>query len=119
MSELTIGAGIARGLMKFAVSRGVCEAALAERAGIDPEDLWDQDHRVAFPRYVALMRAAKDLAGDPALALHYAEAIEFSELSVVGLLGKSCETMIDAFGQVNRYGRLAVEVEGVGTGDRF
>ena len=117
MAELTIAAGIARGLMKFAVSKGASQAALAERSGIDPRDLHDPDNRVPFPRYVALMRAAKELTGDPALALHYAEHIDFSEISIVGLLTHASETMFDALAQMNRYGHLAVEVEGVSAGD--
>ena len=36
MGELTIEAGIARGLMRFAVSKGASQQALAERSGIDP-----------------------------------------------------------------------------------
>lgn len=86
---------------------------------MDPADLCDPDGRVPFERYAALMRAAKSLTGDPALALHYAEHVDFSEISVVGLLTLASETMIEAFDQMNRYGRLAVEVEGVGAGDRF
>ncbi|WP_296450905.1 AraC family transcriptional regulator [Phenylobacterium sp.] len=117
--QLTIEAGIARGLLKFAVARGASPAALAGRAGLDPADLDDPDRRVPFERYVVLMRAAKALTGDPALALHYAEHVDFSEISVVGLLTLASETMLEAFAQMNRYGRLAVEVEGVGAGDRF
>lgn len=117
--QLTIEAGIARGLLKFAVSRGASQSELAARAGIDPAALSDPDNRVPFERYVALMRAAKALTGDPALALHYAEHVDFSEISVVGLLSLASETMTEAFAQMNRFGRLAVEVEGVGAGDRF
>jgi AraC-like DNA-binding protein len=119
LPELTIAAGIARGLLKFAVSRGARQGDLAERAGIDPADLADPDARTPFDRYMRLMRAAKALTGDPALALHYAEHVDFSEISVVGLLTLASETMTEAFHQMNRYGRLAVEVEGVGGGDRF
>jgi AraC-like DNA-binding protein len=117
MADLTIEAGIARGLMKYAVSRGAAQAALVERCGIDPRQLEDPDHRVPFPRYTALMRAAKALTGDPALALHYAEHVDFSEISIVGLLALAAENMMDAMAQMNRYGRLAVEVDGVGSGD--
>lgn len=117
MAGLTIEAGIARGLMKFAISRGASPAALAERSGLDPKDLEDPDSRVPLPRYVAMMRAAKALTGDPALALHYAEHVDFSEISVVGLLANASETMEEAFAQMNRYGRIAVEWDG--EGDRF
>jgi len=112
MPELTVAAGLARGLIELAVSKGASLQALAERSGLDPEALQDQDHRVAFAAYVDLMRAAKALTGDPALALHYGEANDLAQISVVGLLGYACETMLDAFTQLNRYGRLVVEFDG-------
>jgi AraC-like DNA-binding protein len=117
MAELTIEAGIARGLMKFAVSKGANQQALAERSGIDPATLHDPDNRVPFTRYITMMRAAKELTGDPALALHYAEHVDFSDISIVGLLTLASDTMMDALAQMNRYGRLAVEY--VGDSDRF
>lgn len=119
MAEPTVGAGFARGLLEFAVSKGAGRAALLERSGIDPKDLKDQDARIPFVKYVALMRAAKTLSGDPALALHFGEAVNIAEISIVGLLGQASETMMDAFVQLNRYVRLVVEAEGAATGDRF
>jgi AraC-like DNA-binding protein len=96
----------------MAVSKGARLEVLAERSGIDPAALQDQDHRVAFAAYVALMRAAKALTGDEALALHYGETNDLAQISVVGLLGYASETMLDAFTQLNRYGRLVVEFDG-------
>ncbi|MFZ5718845.1 MAG: AraC family transcriptional regulator [Pseudomonadota bacterium] len=117
MAELTVGAGNARGLLKYAVSRGASITELAARSRIDPRDLEDQDNRVGFPAYAALMRAAKELTGDRALALHYAEHVDFAEISVVGLLTIASDTMIEAFRQMNRFGPLAIEVDC--DGDRF
>lgn len=120
MVELTVGAGLPRGLVKLAVAKGADARELALRSGIDLASLEDQDNRIAMPNYIALMRAAKDLTNDPALALHYGEAVDLSELSIVGLIMNASETMGDAFIQMNRFGRLAIEVEGVGIGaDRF
>jgi AraC-like DNA-binding protein len=112
MPELTVAAGLARGLMELAVSKGACQDALTARCGIDPADLEDQDNRIPFAKYVALMRAGKVLCNDPALALHYGETNDMSRISVVGLLGQSSETMIEAFAQLNRYGRLVIEFDG-------
>lgn len=112
MAELTVAAGLARGLVNLAVLKGAREADLLARAGIDPADLVDHDTRIPFPRYVALMRAGQALAGDPALALHYGEVRDFAEVSVVGLIGLASETMLEAFAQLNRYGRLVVEFDG-------
>lgn len=120
MSELTVGAGLPRGLVRLAVAKGARADELWARSGIDPADLDDQDNRVPMPKYVALMRAAKELTNDPALALHYGEAVDLGELSITGLIANASETMGDAFIQLNRFGRLAIEVDGVGAGaDRF
>jgi AraC-like DNA-binding protein len=110
--ELTVAAGLARGLMEFAVRKGASRADLAARSDIDPAVLADQDARVPFAKYVALMRAGKEFCNDPALALHYGETNDMSEISVVGLIANASETMLEAFGQFNRYGRLVVEFDG-------
>ena len=117
MPELTVAAGLARGLMDFAVSKGAGRAELVARSGIGLADLADIDRRISFEKYVLLMRAGKELANDPALALHYGEANDMADVSVVGLIAYACETMMEAMVQVNRYGRLVVEFDG--PQDRF
>ena len=117
--ELTVAAGLARGLMAFAISKGASQPTLAERSGIDPKQLQDQDNRIPFANYVALMQAGKELCNDPALALHYGETNDLREISIVGLIAYAAETLGHAFVQLNRYGRLVIEVDGVGTADRF
>lgn len=113
---LTVGAGLPRGLVRLAVQKGADADELARRAGIALADLEDQDNRIAMDRYIALMRAAKELTGDPALALHYGESVDLSDLSITGLIMNASATMGEAFIQMNRFGRLAIEVEGVGAG---
>lgn len=117
--EPTVSAGFARGLMELAVKKGAPRAALLAAAGLTAEALADQDARVPFAAYVALMRAGKALSGDPALALHYGEAVDISEVSIVGLLGQAAATMLEAFQQLNRYVPLIVETENQDGGDRF
>src|SRR5271155_527787 len=112
MAELTVAAGLARGLMELAVSKGASRTALAERSGIDPVDLQNQDNRIPFANYVALMRAGKELCNDPALALHYGETNDLSQISIVGLVGQASETLMQAMAQLNRYGRLVIEFDG-------
>jgi len=111
MPESTVAAGYARALMALAVSKGARQQDLVERSGIDPDELLDQDARIAFAKYIALMRAGKALCDEPALALHFGEAFDIAELSIVGLIGAAAETMGDAFAQLNRYARLVVEVD--------
>ncbi len=118
MSGSTIAAGFARGLSDLAVSKGADRRALMARSGLDAALLEDPDRRLPFSAYMALMRAAKDLSGDPALALHFGEGADLAELSVLGHLGNATGTMADGLARVNRFASLAVEFEGL-TGDRL
>ena len=119
MSNLTASAGVAAGLIAFAVERGADRTALMARAGLRPVDLEDADGRLPIETYVALMRAAQDLCGDPALALHFGEAVDLAEMSIVGLIMNASATMGDAFAQLQRFGRLTLETEGLSDGPRF
>jgi AraC-like DNA-binding protein len=112
MPELTVAAGLAGGLIEVAMQRGAGRQALADRAGLDLAVLEDQDNRIGFTTYVALMRAAKELCDDPALGLHFGELNDLSQVSVVGLIGNASETMGEAMMQLNRYGRLVIEFDG-------
>src|SRR5258706_15997787 len=115
----TVGAQAVRALVELAVSRGAGREMLAARSGIDPLKLSDPDHRVPLAKYVALMRAGQELCRDPALALHFGEWVPVSEISLGCLVGVHSETMAEGLALINRYAPLTIEVDGVGTGDRF
>jgi AraC-like DNA-binding protein len=115
----TVGAGYARSLLDFAAGRGASRSGLLDAAGLTETALGDPDARLPFSAYVAMMRAAKTLTGDPALALHFGEAVDMAEFSIVGLICNAAPTMASAFAEMNRYGRLVVEVDGIGDGPRF
>lgn len=119
MRELTIVASAVRALLELAVSKGASRTTLMERSGVDPAELADRDNRVAFSKYVALMRAGQELCNDPALALHFGEAVDVSEVSIASSIGGTFESIDDALAQMNRYAKLGVEVECVGNGDRL
>jgi hypothetical protein len=119
MAKPTIAAGFARALMDLAVSKGASRKALIERSQIGVVELQDQDNRIPFAKYVALMHACMELCNDPALALHFGEAFDMAELSIVGLLGQACQTIAEAFTQLNRYERLIADVDGVAAGNRL
>jgi AraC-like DNA-binding protein len=91
---------------------------LLAHAEITPADLADADNRIPFSRFVTLMRGGKALCGDEALALHYGELTNLSEFSVVGLIADASRTFGGALAQLNRYGRLAMEVD-TGTEERL
>jgi AraC-like DNA-binding protein len=118
MNEPTVAAGILKGIARFAVARGADERSLLSAAKIDPLQLDDPDARLPISCYRALIKTGQELTGDPAFALHYAEIVDLSEVSIVGLIGLASETMIQGFTQIQRYTRLMTEVECTGT-DRF
>lgn len=119
MSNLTISAGVAAGLIAFAVERGADRAVLMASAGVLEADIEDADRRLPFGTYMALMRSAQDMCDDPALALHFGEAVDLAELSIVGLIMNASATMADALAQMQRLGRLTLETEGLSDGPRF
>jgi AraC-like DNA-binding protein len=111
MAGPTVGAGFARGLFELAVAKGADRGALAAAAGVELSALEDQDARIPFTTYVAIMRAGKALSGDRALGLHYGEQVDIAEVSIVGLLGQASKTPLEAFRQLNRYVPLIVETD--------
>lgn len=119
MPEPTVSAGYFEALLEFAIARGADEAELLTRAGIERACIGDPDNRLAFTSYVALMRAAKELTSNSALPLEFGADSDFRRWSVVGLLAHASANMLEALAQLNRYGRLVVEVDGVGDGPRF
>ncbi|MBI3438492.1 MAG: AraC family transcriptional regulator ligand-binding domain-containing protein [Proteobacteria bacterium] len=114
MPETTVAAGFVRALLELAVSKGANRDVLVARAGVEPTTLGDQDNRVPFSAFVALMREGKRLSGDMALALHFGEAFDVADLSIIGLVGRSSSTLAEAFEQSNRYADLAIAT---GSGD--
>jgi AraC-like DNA-binding protein len=114
VTEATGSAGFVRALLDFAVSQGAPREALLAQAELSERDFADLDARIPFERYDALMRAAKALTGDEALALHFGERVQMADVSIVGLIGRAAETMQDAFTQLSRYVRLIVDVPQTG-----
>jgi len=119
MAKSTVSADFARAVLELAVSKGASQTALLERSRIDPRRLQDPDNRIPLAKCVVLMRAGQQLCNDPALALHLGESLGSAEFSIVGLIGQACETLADAFVQMNRYGRLMAEIDGAASGERF
>jgi len=118
-AEPTLSAGFTKALLDFAVVQGADEARLLQRSGLRAADLADQDDRIPVSRYAALMRAGKEETGNAALALEFGAASDFRKFSVVGLISHASANMMEALGQLNRFGRLVVEIEGLGEGPRF
>jgi AraC-like DNA-binding protein len=118
MAGPTVAAGVTKRLLEVAVELGASREALLETSGLDPQELADHDNRIVFAKHMALVRAAKHLCGDPAFALHYGDSVNLAEVSVVGLIGYACETVLDAFVQLQRYSRLIMDLD-LGVEQRF
>jgi AraC-like DNA-binding protein len=118
MAGPTVAAGVTKRLLDVAVELGAPRAALFDASRIDPGELDDHDGRIDLPKHMALVRAAKTLCGDPAFALHYGDRVNLAEVSVVGLIGYACETVLDAFVQLQRYSRLIMDLD-LGVEERF
>ncbi|MCZ8061282.1 MAG: AraC family transcriptional regulator ligand-binding domain-containing protein [Novosphingobium sp.] len=105
----SVVASMALGLIDFAADRGADRTALLKPVGLDgrTEEI---NRRVPLDRYAAMFRLAARQCDDPALAVHFAEATNFADLSIVGLLGYASETMRDALDQLNRFGRLVTDI---------
>ena len=129
----TVALSIVRAWVDFAVARGVSKKVLLERCELDiweptraPErtrkqvsdPLLQLERRVPFAQYLALIRAARELCAQPALALHFGESLDCVEYSLVSMLSRACATVQEALVQRNRYGRLMGDIEHTGT-DRF
>ena len=117
-AEPTIAMGYAEALLNFAASRGANRIALLATAGIAGADLRDRDARLPLPRFFRLLEAAKASSGDPALALRFGSEADLAEVSVVGLIGRSAESVTEAVALLNRYGRLILDVDYEGA-ERF
>lgn len=118
MADRTVSTGLARELTAFAVTMGADRDALLAEAEIGAQVLEAQDDRLDFARYIALMRAAKRLTGEPAFPLHFGMRVDMSEFSIAGLIFQTCRTVVEAIVQINRYGRLIIDVD-LGEGERF
>lgn len=118
MSDATVSAAYAKALFDLAVAKGADAGRLLSEASLAEDSFSDPDARIPFEAFKRLMRAGKRLSNEPALALHFG-ALPFETLSIVGMICYAAPNMAEAFRQMNRFGRLVIEVEGVGAEDRF
>lgn len=118
-ARASVSAGLAASLIDFATAQGADRADILARARLSETQLADIDTRVEIDRYLALVDAAKQAADDPALVLRWAEAVGMAEVSIVGLIMEASQTMGEAFAQMQRYGRLAMEIDAPVSGPRY
>lgn len=115
----TVSAGFAAALVEFAAARGAERARLLSAAGLSENDLFNPDTRIALSVFQTLVTSGKALTGEPALALAFGAATDLRHFSIAGLIAHNAANMAEALMQLNRYGRLVADVEGLGDGQRF
>jgi len=79
---------------------------------VTPEHIAHPDARLPIEWYAALLTAAAELCGDPALALTFGAAVRLEDISIVGLIGSASATMGEGREQLNRFARLIIDAEG-------
>ncbi|WP_017584342.1 AraC family transcriptional regulator [Nocardiopsis valliformis] len=119
MQRATIAAGLVAGLLTYAERRGADADTLAAASGLSRERLRDPDARVPLPRYLELVHAVRRTLSDDALSLHYGAEIAMADVSIVGLLMEAAPDMSAALRQLQRYERLALEIDTDEVGPRF
>ena len=119
MRQATVAAGLVAGLVGYIGRQGRDGLTLAARAGIADGSIGDPDARLPLGAYIDLLRLAQAELDDPALALNWASSVGMHEVSIVGLIMEASANMGEAFAQMQRYGRLAIELDDGGSGPRF
>lgn len=118
MIEGSVSAGLAARLLELAVAKGAAKDELLRHSGIEPVQLADPDGRIDLARYKSLMRNAKFMTGDEAIALHFGQHGDLGEFSVMGALTPPSGRPVDGLSQTNRYAPLLIDVPISGT-NRF
>lgn len=106
-------------LLDVAVLKGAPRRLLMDRAGLTENILADPDGRVPLACFADLMKAGQELTGDPALALHFGETVDVSEIAIGSVAAVMSSTFEDIFRSMNRYARLGVDVATSDGGDRM
>lgn len=104
-TDLSVGIGWVQALVATAQRLGAAPGALLTRSGLGPLPA-DPLARVPLDAVVRLWRAAAELTGDNALGLRMGQMIEPTSFNVVAYTLLSSATLREAFGQMQRFGRL-------------
>src|ERR1041385_7341286 len=98
---------IIRDIVYGAAARGVSLHEFCRKLKIDVADLDDSEKRADFETSCRAWELAVKMTGDSQLGLHLGENTNPSIMGMVGLLMQNSKTLLDAFRQVSKYGRVA------------
>jgi AraC-like DNA-binding protein len=117
MPDLWVASSLAKGLLDFAAAQGAAPEALLQQAGIDAADIDRADKHLKVERYIALMRAAKEMTGNPALALDFGEQFEMGEMAIVGVFVRP-DCSGDAQEEMKQAPQLTIQIQ-LASGERL
>lgn len=100
-------------LADLLAERGVAPDALLSGTGIDADALRAIDGRLSARQYVALIRNARKLSGDPALAFHLGLQLKLSTHGFLGFAAMSASTLGEALELAAKYFRTRFEFIGL------
>lgn len=101
---------IIRDIVYGAAARGVSLHEFCRKLKIDVADLDDSEKRADFETSCRAWELAVKMTGDNQLGLHLGENTNPSIMGMVGLLMQNSKTLLDAFRQVCRYGKVATNM---------
>lgn len=101
---------IIRDIVYGAAAHGASFNAICRKLKIDPADLDDSEKRADFETSCLAWELAVKMTGDRQLGLRIGESSNPSIMGLVGYLMQNSATLLDAFRQVTRYGRVATNM---------
>lgn len=107
----SVSVSVFRRYLDFAVSKGADRTTLIQHAGFDQALPTGPDERIGFRFYRNLVQASVKDTDDPSLPLRYPFETGLDTASIVGLIIQSADNLGDAFGQLNRFARLMMEID--------
>lgn len=102
----TVSARGLRGLLAYAASQGADVVSITSACGLELADLEDPELRVPRDRWARVWELVEAELGDPAIALHVAEAIPFGAFDVVDYVAATSPTFAEGLRRVSKYFRL-------------
>jgi len=91
--------------------RGISEAGIAEKTGIDPTVLHSPNKRIPLDRYLRLWELAISVTGDPALGLHLYRYYNSGQSHFVPGIIFSSPSLLDGLQQWVRYASLVCNAD--------
>jgi AraC-like DNA-binding protein len=109
---------IIRDIVYGAAARGVPLHEICRKLKIDVADLDNSEKRADFRTACLAWEYAVKMTGDRQLGIHIGESTSPSIMGLVGYLMQNSKDLLEAFRQVNRYGRIATNMFSYGIIER-